>query len=174
MKWWRDHYLNRKLKTKGNQRVTDFCEIKICQEEDIKVQALKALQWLRELTIISGDALEHVGCAVHNLGKPSVVDVQQCWTMMMMMMMVEMKRVLRVLTTMMKFRTCPHKDSCNVFSSIKFVQFNNFHQQMFNWWHVFQVVYAVSIKERLRTTDCGLGIKYGLGIKCGLENTDWV
>ena len=42
MKWWRDHYLNRKLK--GNQRVTDFCEIKICQEEDIKVQALKALQ----------------------------------------------------------------------------------------------------------------------------------
>ena len=26
----------------------------------------------------------------------------------------------------------------------------------------------------LRTTDCGLGIKYGLGIKRGLENTDWV
>ena len=24
------------------------------------------------------------------------------------------------------------------------------------------------------TTDCGLGIKHGLGIKCGLENTDWV
>ena len=26
----------------------------------------------------------------------------------------------------------------------------------------------------LRTTDCGLGIKYGLGIRRGLENTDWV
>ena len=26
----------------------------------------------------------------------------------------------------------------------------------------------------LRTTDCGLSIKYGLGIKRGLENTDWV
>ena len=26
----------------------------------------------------------------------------------------------------------------------------------------------------LRTTDCGLGIKYGLGIKRGLENMDWV
>ena len=26
----------------------------------------------------------------------------------------------------------------------------------------------------LRTADCGLGIKYGLGIKRGLENTDWV
>ena len=24
------------------------------------------------------------------------------------------------------------------------------------------------------TADCGLGIKYGLGIKRGLENTDWV
>ena len=33
---------------------------------------------------------------------------------------------------------------------------------------------AVSIKHGLRTTDCGLGIKYGLGIKRGLENTDWV
>ena len=32
----------------------------------------------------------------------------------------------------------------------------------------------VSIKHGLRTTDCGLGIKYGLGIKHGLENTDWV
>ena len=32
----------------------------------------------------------------------------------------------------------------------------------------------VSIKHGLRTTDCGLGIKYGLGIKRGLENTDWV
>ena len=26
----------------------------------------------------------------------------------------------------------------------------------------------------LRTTDCGLGIKYRLGIKRGLENADWV
>ena len=26
----------------------------------------------------------------------------------------------------------------------------------------------------LRTTDCGLGIKYGLGIKRGQENMDWV
>ena len=26
----------------------------------------------------------------------------------------------------------------------------------------------------LRTTDCGLGIKYGLGMKRGLENMDWV
>ena len=33
---------------------------------------------------------------------------------------------------------------------------------------------AVSIKYGLGTTDCGLGIKYGLGIKRGLENTDWV
>ena len=46
----------------------------------------------------------------------------------MMMMMVEMKRVLRVLGTMMKFRTCLHKDGCNVFSSIKFVEFNNIRQ----------------------------------------------
>ena len=41
--------------------------------------------------------------------------------MMMMMMMitmlvVEMKRVLRVWATMMKFRTCLHKEGCNVFS----------------------------------------------------------
>ena len=33
---------------------------------------------------------------------------------------------------------------------------------------------AVSIKDGLRTTVCGLGIKYGLGIKRGLENTDKV
>ena len=37
-------------------------------------------------------------------------------TMMMTMMMVEMKRVLRVLVTMIKLRTCLHKASCNVFS----------------------------------------------------------
>ena len=33
---------------------------------------------------------------------------------------------------------------------------------------------SVSIKQGLWTTDCGLGIKYGLGIKRGLENMDWV
>ena len=33
---------------------------------------------------------------------------------------------------------------------------------------------AVSIKHGLRTTYCGLGIKYGLGIKRGLADTDWV
>ena len=32
----------------------------------------------------------------------------------------------------------------------------------------------VSIKDGLRTTDYRLGVKYGLGIKRGLENTDWV
>ena len=49
----------KKLKTKGNQRFTEFCEIKIPKEEDIKVQAvyflwpklcLKSLWQLRELT----------------------------------------------------------------------------------------------------------------------------
>ena len=34
--------------------------------------------------------------------------------------------------------------------------------------------YKTSIKHGLWTADCGLGIKYGLGIKRGLENTDWV
>ena len=48
----------------------------------------------------------------------------------MMMMMVKMKRLLRDLVTMMKFRTFLHKESCNVFSSIKF---NNIRQQMLNW-----------------------------------------
>ena len=33
---------------------------------------------------------------------------------------------------------------------------------------------SISIKHGLRTADCGLGIKYGLGIKRGLENMDWV
>ena len=42
------------------------------------------------------------------------------------MMILEMKIVLRVLVTMMKFRTRLHKDNCNVFSGIKFVQFNTF------------------------------------------------
>ena len=30
------------------------------------------------------------------------------------------------LVTMMRFRTCLHKDNCNVFSGIRFVQFNTF------------------------------------------------
>ena len=33
---------------------------------------------------------------------------------------------------------------------------------------------AVSIKQGLRTTDYGLGIKHGLGIKRELSITDWV
>ena len=37
-----------------------------------------------------------------------------------------------------------------------------------------RVCKPVSIKHGLRTTDCRLGIKYGLVIKRGLENTDWV
>ena len=37
-----------------------------------------------------------------------------------------------------------------------------------------QPFYPISIKHGLWTTDCGLGIKYGLGMKRGLENTDWV
>ena len=41
--------------------------------------------------------------------------------------------------------------------------------------HGYNVVYlSVSIKHGLQTTECGMGIKYGLGIKRGLENTDWV
>ena len=32
----------------------------------------------------------------------------------------------------------------------------------------------VSIKHGLRTTDCGLGIKHGQGIKRGLRTADWV
>ena len=38
---------------------------------------------------------------------------------------------------MRKLRTFPHKESCNVFSSIKF------EQQILNSWHFFQVVYAI-------------------------------
>ena len=30
-------------------------------------------------------------------------------------------------------------------------------------------LHTVSIKHGLRTTDCGLGTKHGLGIKCGLR-----
>ena len=43
-------------------------------------------------------------------------------TMMLLilpMIIVEMKRVPRVLVTMMKFRTCRHKESSKVFSSVK-------------------------------------------------------
>ena len=36
---------------------------------------LKALQQLRELTIFSGDTLDHVDCAFHYLEKQSVFDV---------------------------------------------------------------------------------------------------
>ena len=52
--------------------------------------------------------------------------------MMMTMMILEMKIVLRVLVTMMRFRTCLHKDNCNVFSGIKFEQFNTFISTL-NW-----------------------------------------
>ena len=38
----------------------------------------------------------------------------------------------------------------------------------------YQEMQPVSIKHGLRTTDCGLGIKYGLGIKRGLQTVDWV
>ena len=38
--------------------------------------------------------------------------------MMITMQVVEMKKVLRVLVTMMKFRTFLHKEGCNVLSSI--------------------------------------------------------
>ena len=31
------------------------------------------------------------------------------------------------------------------------------------------IYFSVSIKDGLRTADCGLGIKYGLGIKRGLR-----
>ena len=51
---------------------------------------------------------------------------------MMMMMVVEMRKVLRVLVTMVKFTTCLRKESCNVLSSIKFLQFNNIRQQTLN------------------------------------------
>ena len=128
---------------------------------------LKALRQLRELTTFSGNALEHVDCAIYNLEKQSVDNVvyvvvdmmmikgtmmllmlSMMMMMMMMMiikgtmmllmlpmvmmmtvMMVEMKRVLRDLVTMMRFRTFLHKESCNLFSSIKF---NNIRQQILN------------------------------------------
>ena len=40
-------------------------------------------------------------------------------SLMLPMIIVEMKRVPRVLVTMMKFRTGRHKESSNVFSSVK-------------------------------------------------------
>ena len=108
---------------------------------------LKELRQLREVDTFSGDALEHVDCAIYNLQKQSVdmlllmmmmirgtmMLLMQPMMMMMTMMMVEMKRVLRVLVTMMKFRTFLDKESCNVFSSIKFVDFNNIRPQILNW-----------------------------------------
>ena len=127
---------------------------------------LKALRQLRELTTFSGDALEHVDCAIYILEKQSVdnvvdvvVDMMMIkgtmmllmlsmmmmmmmmiikgtmmllmlpMVMMMTVMMVEMKRVLRDLVIMMRFRTFLHKESCNVFSSIKFI---NIRQQILN------------------------------------------
>ena len=38
--------------------------------------------------------------------------------MITVMIMVEIKRVLRILVTMMKIRTCLHKESCNVFCTV--------------------------------------------------------
>ena len=124
---------------------------------------LKALRQLRELTTFSGDALEHVDCAIYILEKQSVDNVVDVvvdmmiikgtmmllmlsmlmmmiikgtmmllmlpMVMMMTVMMVEMKRVLRDLVIMMRFRTFLHKESCNVFSSIKFI---NIRQQILN------------------------------------------
>ena len=97
---------------------------------------LKALLQLRQLTTFSWDALEHGDCAIHNKERQSVYNVvddddddddddgNDCWLpmMMTMMMVVEMKRVLRDLVKMRKLRTFPHKESCNLFSSIKFEQ----------------------------------------------------
>ena len=53
--------------------------------------------------------------------------------MMMMMMGAMMLRVQRILVTMMKIRTCLHKEGSNVFLNIKFVPFNNNRQQILNW-----------------------------------------
>ena len=44
-------------------------------KHDMFCHHLKALQQLRELTIFSGDTLEHVDCAFHYLEKQSVFDV---------------------------------------------------------------------------------------------------
>ena len=88
---------------------------------------LKALLQLRQLTTFSGDALEHVDCAIHNKERQSVDNVvdddddgNDCWLPMMMMMMVvvEMKRVLRDLVTMRKFRTFPHKEVAICFQAL--------------------------------------------------------
>ena len=50
--------------------------------------------------------------------------------MMIVMMVVKVKRILRILVTMMKFRTYLLTECCNVFSSTKFVQFNNIRQKL--------------------------------------------
>ena len=62
-----------KLKTKGNQRFTEFREIKNMQRRGYKGTStllfeaqfhLKGFRQVRELTIFSGDALEHIDCAI--------------------------------------------------------------------------------------------------------------
>ena len=49
--------------------------------------------------MFSGDALEHVDCAIHNLEKQVLLMLMTMMMMMMitMMIMVEIKRVLRIL-----------------------------------------------------------------------------
>ena len=78
----------KKLRAKGNQRFTDFCEIRNIQRRGYKGTStlLFKAQTLSQITlatdgtdlIFSGDALEHVhvDCAIHNLEKQSVVDVE--------------------------------------------------------------------------------------------------
>ena len=58
------------------------------------------------------------------------------------------KSVLRDLVTMRKFRTFSHKESYNVFSSIKF------EQQILNSRHFFQVVYAISAIKHFKSFQC--------------------
>ena len=109
---------------------------------------LKELRQLRELDTFSGDALEHVDCAIYNLQKQSVdmlfllmmmikgtmMLLMLPMMMMMTVMMVEMKRVLRDLVTMVKFRSnIPSQRKLQCVSSIKFVEFNNIRQQILNW-----------------------------------------
>ena len=48
---------------------------------------LKVLRKLRELTIFSGDTLEHVDCVIHYLEKQSVVDVLDDYGTTMLLML---------------------------------------------------------------------------------------
>ena len=63
-------------------------------------------------------------------------------------------------------------ESCNVFWSIKFVQFTNIGLQILNWWHVFQVVYAIWAIKHFKTFQCQLVwvgiviIKYFVRLLC--------